>query len=397
LPQRSAPATQPLHGDEPFASRIDKKLFGVFHFRRELALRILHVLNHTRRLNGHVHLTIDLACMQAQLGHEVAIASGDGDFDALLAAHGVEIIRIDQRQKPLVALRAVAALTRLLRSRRFDIVHAHMMTSAVLCWPACKAAGVPLITTVHNEFARSAVAMGVGRRVIAVSDAVARSMAKRGIPASRIRTVLNGNIGSPRLSAPAGPPAALGTPSILYVGGLHPRKGAPVLLRAFERVAREVPGASLHFVGDGPHRAEYEAMAAAMPCAAAITFHGGWDDPRPFFRGADVFVLPSLAEPAGLVLSEASEAGCAIVASDVGGVPEMLDGGKAGLLVPPDDPARLAEALVSLLVTPGALQDGKSRAHANAARMTLDRVVEETFAVYRECLPASAPGQRIEA
>jgi glycosyltransferase involved in cell wall biosynthesis len=347
-------------------------------------MRIVHVLNHTNRLNGHVHAAVDLACAQSASGHKVAVVSGGGDFDALLAANDVETICIDQRRHPLVALTAIAALTRLMR--RFDVAHAHMMTSAILCFPASKITGVPLVTTVHNEFERSAVAMGVGKRVIAVSGAVARSMERRGIPASRLRVVLNGTIGTLRYGKPPGPPLVLGSPSILSVGGLHPRKGIPDLLKAFEIVAAAIPGARLHIVGEGPCKAEYRKMAAAMPCASAITFHGGQDDPRPWFQGADVFVLASHAEPAGLVLSEACEAGCAIVASNVDGIPEMLDGGKAGVLIPPRSPTMLAEALIKLLTTPNALMDAKYCAIANTQRMSLDRVTKQTLDVYWECL-----------
>jgi glycosyltransferase involved in cell wall biosynthesis len=348
-------------------------------------LRILHVLNHLERLNGHVHATVDLACAQARLGHEVSVASGLGSLSNVLTANSVGTIRVDQRRRLPTAAMAVIELAKLMRRHRFDVVHAHMVTSALLSWPACKATGIPLVTTVHNEFERSAIGMGVGRRVIAVSGAVARSMVERGIPASRVRTVLNGTIGTPRYAAPSGPPAALGPASILSVGGLHPRKGLPDLLQAFQIVSATVPAATLHVVGEGPCEAEYKAAAAAMPCAGAITFYGGIDDPRPWYLGADVFVLPSHAEPAGLVLSEACEAGCAIVASDVGGIPDMLDGGRAGVLVPPKNPTMMAAALTTLLTDPCALLQGRRRALANIPRMSLDRVAQETLDVYREC------------
>jgi glycosyltransferase involved in cell wall biosynthesis len=352
-------------------------------------VRILHVLNHTERLNGHVHAAVDLACAQAALGHEVAIASGGGDFDHLLAKHSVQHIIIDQRRKLLTAAKAAYRLMKLIR--RFDIVHAHMMTSAVLCWPSCMLLRKPLVTTVHNEFERSAVLMGLGSRVIAVSGAVSRSMAKRGIPASRLRTVLNGTAGSFRLSGPVGPPVDLGSPALLYVAGLHPRKGLPDLLHAFEIVAEAFPEARLNIVGEGPFEAEYKALAKSLRCSTSIIFHGGKDDPRAYFIASDIFVLPSLAEPAGLVLSEACEAGCAIVATDVGGIPDMLDGGRAGILTPVSDPQSMAVAIMGLLGDPAALQRAKSAAQANVARLGLDRVTRETLDVYAECLgPAKA-------
>ena len=159
-------------------------------------MRILHTLNHTHRLNGHVHAAVDLACAQAALGHEVAVCSAGGSFDGLLAANGVGVIHLDQERRPSTAARAVAGLVRHVRRGRFDVVHAHMMTSALLAWPACRLARIPLVTTVHNEFQRSAVLMGIGTRVIAVSGAVGRSMARRGVPRSRLRVVLNGTIGA---------------------------------------------------------------------------------------------------------------------------------------------------------------------------------------------------------
>ncbi|MEH3063229.1 MAG: glycosyltransferase family 4 protein [Methylobacterium radiotolerans] len=347
-------------------------------------MRILHIMNHTKRLNGHVNAAVDLACAQAALGHDVSIASGGGDFDHLLAKHSIEHIVINQRRRPLTLARAELKIMKLIR--HFDIVHAHMVTSAVLCWPACLLLRRPLITTVHNEFERSAILMGLGSRVIAVSGAVSLSMAKRGVPKSRLRTVLNGTAGSVRLAGPMGPPVDLGFPALLFVAGLHPRKGLPDLLYAFEIVTKTFPAAQLNILGEGPSRAEYEALAARLHCAKSIVFHGGKDDPRPYFMASDIFVLPSLSEPAGLVLSEACEAGCAIVATDVGGIPEMLDDGRAGLLTPAHDPQGMARAIMSLLDDAATLDSAKKAAKANICRLGLDRVTKDTLNVYAECL-----------
>ncbi|WFU69224.1 MULTISPECIES: glycosyltransferase family 4 protein [unclassified Bradyrhizobium] len=347
-------------------------------------MRILQLLNHTRRLNGHVHAAVDLACAQAKLGHQVAVASSGGDFDPLLASSNVEIMQVCIERRPKKLVDGASLLYRLVRDWRADIVHAHMMTSAVLAWPICKLLKIPLVTTVHNEFERSAILMGLGARVIAVSAAVGTSMRKRGVPESRIRVVLNGTIGAARLEKQDRSPASLQSPAVVFVGGLHPRKGLADLFSAFEAVHRVIPTAHLYIVGDGPHRAEYLTQVSSMACAEAVTFMGAQDNPFPFLLGADVFVLPSHADPAPLVLSEAREAGCAIVASNVDGIPEMLDGGRAGILVPTGDPAGLAVVLRSLLEDKQAVLEWKKNSQINLDFLTIDRVARETLQIYEE-------------
>jgi glycosyltransferase involved in cell wall biosynthesis len=347
-------------------------------------MRILQLLNHTRRLNGHVHAAVDLACAQAKLGHQVAVASGGGDFDKLLAVNNVDTMLVSHERRPRELLKAVAGLYRLARDWRPEVVHAHMMTSAVLAWPVCKLLRIPLVTTVHNEFQKSSILMGLGTRVIAVSAAVGASMQKRGIPKSRLRVVLNGTIGAARFEGKDRTPRPLQSPSIIFVGGQHPRKGLPDLFAAFNIVYKAHPTARLYIVGDGPHRDEYVAEVSSMECGRAVTFMGAQDDPFPFLLGADVFVLPSHADPAPLVLSEAREAGCAVVATNVDGIPELLEHGEAGILVPARDPARLAEVLRSLIEDGKALREWRKKSQFNLDYLTIERVARRTLDIYEE-------------
>ncbi|QCK87821.1 glycosyltransferase family 4 protein [Phreatobacter aquaticus] len=349
-------------------------------------MRILHLLNHTRRLNGHVHAAVDLACAQSALGHDVMIASEGGDFDDLLARKGIETSVISHQRKPLAVARSLNAARRLVRSWRADLVHAHMMTSAVLAWPACKLAGIPLVTTVHNEFERSAILMGLGTRVIAVSEAVSQSMQKRGISAARLRVVLNGTIGSARFEGRSRVPQELASPSILFVGGQHPRKGLPDLFEAFAIVHARHPAARLYIVGEGPYLDAYREMVSKMDCADAVTFAGAQEDPFQWMAGADIFVLPSHADPAPLVLSEAREAGCAVIGTTVDGIPQLLEQGEAGILVPAKDPARLADALIDLVAKPAHLQLWRDRSQTNIGHLTIERVARETLDVYASAL-----------
>ncbi len=353
-------------------------------------MRILHVLNHTRRLNGHVHAAVDLACAQVKLGHEVFMASEGGDFDSLLKANGVKTIYIPHQRKIPHLLRALFGLHRAIGRYDVDVVHAHMMTSAVIAFPICKLRGVPLITTVHNEFEKSATLMGLGTRVIAVSDVVGASMQRRGVRPSKLKVVLNGTIGSSRSTGRSEEPKPLRSPSILFVGGLHPRKGLPDLLDAFEVVHKSYSDARLYIVGDGPLREEYKARAAALDSARDITFVGSTTDPYPYMLGTDIFVLPSHADPAPLVLSEAREAGCAVVGSSVDGIPQLLEHGKAGLLVPPRDPAALADMLRHLLEAPSRLSEWRQKSQFRIEHLTIERVARETLEVYNEARAPSA-------
>lgn len=348
-------------------------------------MRILHILNHTVPANGHVCAMVDLACTQAKLGHQVFVCSAGGGFDALLAQYGVEHIIVDQDRKPAILLAALGKTYQAIRRIQPDIVHAHMMTSAIIAAVLRPVLGFKLVTSVHNDFQRSAILMGLGQRVIGVSEAVSQAMIKRGISPKKMRTVLNGTIGSPRFPPPLPAPLALRRPAIMFVGGLHPRKGVDDLINAYGIASEQCPEAHLYLIGSGPFQAEYERLAAAQG-KGGVTFCGHMDDPRPYLLGGDIFVLASHAEPAGLVLSEARDAGCAIVATDVGGIPEMLDQGRAGILVPPCRPDLLAQALLTLLRNPTALAEARANSQINIANLALSRVAEQTGQVYQELL-----------
>ena len=345
-------------------------------------MRVLHLLNHTKRLNGNVHAAVDLACAQAQLGHSVAVASGGGHFDELFSANGVEIMRVSQERRPVALIKAMRTLDRLLGDWHPDVVHAHMITSAAVAWPVCKVRRIPLVTTVHNEFEKGAVLMGLGTRVIAVSAAVAKSLQRRGIPKSRLDVVLNGTIGSARLQGQDRTPRQLQYPAIVFVGGQHPRKGLPDLFAAFDAVYSKNRNARLYIVGEGPCLDAYVALVKSMECNGAVTFVGAQHDPLPYLLGADIFVLPSHADPAPLVLSEAREAGCAIVATEVDGIPELLENGKAGVLVPARDPSRLAKVLCSLVENPLVLREWKEKSQFNIDHLRIERVARQTLDVY---------------
>ncbi|MEA3120302.1 MAG: hypothetical protein QOI13_3572, partial [Paraburkholderia sp.] len=165
------------------------------------------------------------------------------------------------------------------------------------------------------------------------------------------------------------------------------------MLRAFSLLSDVVPDASLYLIGDGPDRSSFEALARELGVVERTHFMGFVLDPRAYLAGADVFVLASHKEAGGLVLSEAREAGCAIVATRVDGNPEMLDGGEAGLLVPPSSPGALANAIKLLLTNPRARAALVARTSLNLEAFHVQRVCDAYLSIYRIGLDAVNPQQ----
>ncbi len=355
-------------------------------------MRILHLLNDIQAIgNGIINVAIDLACLQAQAGHSVVVASAGGEYDRLLSTYGVQTMLLDQRRRPLSLARAAKAYRSLVQTFQPEIVHAHMMTGVILAWALRGRSRYGLVSTVHNEFQRSAILMGIADRVIAVSQAVARSMQQRGVPPQKLRVVCNGTLGSPREQVKTLPSVVLQRPAIATIAGMYHRKGIADLIAAFAHLADAFPAAHLYLIGNGPDRPQFEALAASTAVSSQIHFEGYQPEPQRYLRETDIFVLASRQEPFGLVLSEAREAGCAIVASDVDGIPEALDQGAAGLLVPAMNPTALADAIAPLLRDPDVLERWKTRSRQNLDWLSVTRVAAETLAVYAE-LVAQYPG-----
>jgi len=348
-------------------------------------LHILHVLNHVQEIgNGIVNVAVDLACWQAKAGHCVGVASVGGDYEALLKQYGVQHFQLDQRRSPTHLFKAVRTYQSVVRKFQPHIVHAHMMTGVVLA----KVFGnsqYKLVSTVHNEFQNSAILMGLADRVIAVSSSVERSMNQRGISQDKLRVVFNGTLDSPR-SRPISEyqPLNLQRPAITTVAGMYHRKGISELIDAFCQVAPDFPTAHLYLVGDGPDRVTFEAQVQNSQFLHRIHFERFQPEPQRYLLSTDIFVLASRQEPFGLVLSEAREAGCAIIASNVDGIPDALDQGAAGILIPAQNSSALAGVLRNLLSDDSMKLLWKQKAQQNLNWLSVKRVNEETMNVYQE-------------
>ncbi|GAB3196481.1 glycosyltransferase [Geodermatophilus arenarius] len=346
----------------------------------------MHVLKHAVRGNGHVHVAVDLACAQADAGHDVTFASARGSYDDLLREHGVRVVDVPEATGGPAAVRSGWALLRLAHRTRPEIMHAHMMSSAVLAYPVAKVTGAVLVTTVHNSFDAHSNLMRLGKVVVAVSEAERQALITKGFPPRKVVAVLNGAARSPRESLPLDDIGPLARPCVLSLSGIHPRKAVGDIISAFAEVHPEFPDWHLNVVGWGPEREALEARVADLSLTDSVHFMGSTLTPKPLLEAADVFASASLADPCPLTTTEARAAGCAIVATSVGGVPEVLDRGRAGQLVPPQDPPAMAAAFRRLMGDPAELAAWQDRARKGSEYLTVERVAADYEQVYRSVL-----------
>jgi glycosyltransferase involved in cell wall biosynthesis len=310
-------------------------------------------------------------------------AQTDRDFGfSAVTRVGFTAVDIADRPRVFRDVVAIRRLRRLLRAWRPEVVHAHGLRAGALTAiaaafvrPSVYDAGPALIVTVHNAPAAGGVTgaiyrvleLIVARRadsVLCVSEdleqrmraAGARRVAHAPVPAYSIPPPALRTDGAARMPAvtdvgpgrPLGPLGPLG-PLVLAVGRLAPQKGFGTLLEAASSWRDIKPEPVLVIVGEGPLEARLKSQAAALHLDAR--FPGHRDDVPALLAAAAVFVLPSVWEGQPLILQEALRAGVPVVATRVGGIPEIT-GEDAALLVAPGDPDRLADAVRAVLTDP---------------------------------------------
>jgi glycosyltransferase involved in cell wall biosynthesis len=263
------------------------------------------------------------------------------------------------------------------RAARVPVVIAHEHTWSFVGAPARKLLDRRLIAPLVDAF-------------VAVSHEDARRMAEiEKIPPSLIEVVPNG---IPEPVAPSGHDvrAELGidadTPLIGSICVLRPQKAVQTFLEAVAILRRTVPVRAL-VVGDGPERGRLEQLAAELGIGDATTFTGRRDDVPDVLAALDVVVSSSVFEGSPLALIEAMAAGKAIVATRVGGVPDLIEDGRHGRLVEPGDPARLAAAIEPLLADPGLRRElGERAARRQRAEFTLEATIVRLQELYETLL-----------
>jgi glycosyltransferase involved in cell wall biosynthesis len=344
----------------------------------------------------------DLAAGLPAYGFEVALAA-----PPLQTPPPTELIvelPLVRALSPREDARAVAALARAVRDLRPTLVHAHSSKAGAVARIArALSPRTPVLYTPHGYAHAGYFESAVQRRTYAAAERMLTPLATRivcvceaerrlaaGLGAGdRARVVYNGIDRPP--DAPVHPEIAAlraaGHPILATVTLLRPGKGIETLLDALPAVLARRPATRLVIAGTGADRDALEARARALGVLEAVRFLGFTESSATVLRGADVFVSASWAESFPYVILEAMTLGVPVVATRVGGVGEAVRDGETGLLVPPRDPASLADAVGSLLSERRRADELGARAATDAqTRFTREQMLAGLSTVYREVL-----------
>jgi glycosyltransferase involved in cell wall biosynthesis/cellulose synthase/poly-beta-1,6-N-acetylglucosamine synthase-like glycosyltransferase len=357
-------------------------------------LRVVHVVI-ALEIGG---LEMVVASLAQQIGRRFALhvicLEGLGPIASRFEHSGVSVECIGRPETSIGS--SVLRLRRRLKALRPDVIHTHNEKAHIrgaLATLGLRPAPA-LVHTRHGEsraLGRAALAnrLAVWRSgfLVSVSEQASAISRAEGAPSHRVRVIRNGidlgrhDSASKRDSLRS---------RVVAVGRLTPVKDLQTLLHAARILADTDPAFRLDIVGDGPSRVALERLRRELQLERHVTFHGAREDVRAVLAEAQLFVQSSLSEGISLTLLEAMAAGVPIVATRVGGTPEVVDHGVTGLLVAPSDPKWLAAAMLTILNDRALAQRMSEAARARAERYFNVRLMAASYeSLYEEAAARS--------
>ena len=352
-------------------------------------------------LGGQEVRTLSEARWAAERGWRVLLAGQpDGPFVGRARAAGLEVVGV--RMRGAWDLRAVCALRRLIRLERVSIVHTHSSVDGWVGGLAARASAVPVVRTRHVSIRIrrrwNPVYRRLADRVITSGEAIRNLVVDAGIDPARVVAIpagvdLGDFAGRPGNGDAIRQGLGLSRPVIGSVAMFRGSKGHAHLLDAFATVHARHPAARLLLVGDGIRRPWVEGLARDRRLADAVVFTGFRTDVPDLLRAMDCFVLASTrTEGVPQSLLQAFAAGVPVVASAVGGIPEVVKDGDTGILVPPADAPALARAIeVVLGDRAGAAVRSRAARHLVEERFSHGAALSRLLALYDEVITGVVP------
>ncbi|HQO57348.1 MAG TPA: lipopolysaccharide heptosyltransferase II [Candidatus Omnitrophota bacterium] len=358
-------------------------------------LRVLQILPELN-VGGVETGTVDLAKYLLEHGHTPLVVSNGGALVQTLEHMGVTHYQLPVHKKSLMsAWRCARALKRIIIEEKVDIVHARSRVPAWIAFLACRGTAAAFITTCHGYYSTHVFSrvMGWAKYVIVPSEVIGRHMIEDfDVPADHIRCIPR-SVDLDRFNLPHQPQKMKTSFRIVIIGRLTPLKGHMYFLKAMAKVVRIMPYVKVWVVGAAPrgkdsYRQELEALTRRLGLTDTVEFLGNRKDVPQLLSQADVLVLSStVPEAFGRVIIEAQAADVPVVATRVGGVVEIIEHEKTGLLVLPKDPDAMAQAVIRLLQDRPFAQTIVEQAKKKVlAQYTLAHMAKKTLAVYKELL-----------
>lgn len=360
----------------------------------ESPLKLLQVV-HTTGYGGLERQVLSLSLGLRDAGHHVCLAlQPDSWLSVQASRHGFDWLPV--RFRGLFDPASHLRLRRAVRRRGIDVVHGHSRRSALYSATAGRLAHCGSVATVHSlqtwkGFARN-------DRVIAVSNAVSGYLREQGLPDARVTRIYNGVDAVPmtepsdRTQAREQLGIADDTIAVAMVGRMVEHKGHDLLMRALSRLGDQRQRIKLYLFGQpsGSWVQELWQMAEMLDIREQVFMPGYQQDVIPHLRGMDVFVQPSRTEALSLSLLEAMSVGLPAVAARTGGMPEVIQHGRNGLLFAADDATDLAVQLQRLLDPEERRRMAEQGRKTQAAQFATRPMVDATVALYRNVLQARA-------
>jgi glycosyltransferase involved in cell wall biosynthesis len=365
-------------------------------------VRVLQLIS-SNGFYGAEGVVVLLSSRMAALGCEVTVgvfnASEQRHLREAVAACGLTVWDLPCAGR--FSLRAVVRLVRFVRNAAIDVLHTHGYKANLYGLLAARLTGCTVIATCHNWSNRTLALKRYGLldksllrgfdSAIAVSDTVASTLRQHGFPDEKLHIIHNG-IDTARYRETPAPSGNDGPPIIGALSRLSQEKGIDVLVRALPLVLKQYPQMRCVVAGEGPERSRLLTLAAELGVAEHLRLPGFCPDAAVFLASCSIVAHPSRMEGMPLAVLEAMAAGKPIVASAVGGIPALLRGGLAGVLVPAGDPQALSSGILRLLHDSGLRERCAAAAAAHALEHFDVSVMAHTYLnAYQRAVRHSAP------
>jgi glycosyltransferase involved in cell wall biosynthesis len=356
-------------------------------------VNVVHLDSHVPWRGGEQQVLYLTRCLHTRGHHSVVVCPPHSMLYQRSQEAGLPIEALRMRHE--LDLVAAWQLGRYLRRQHVEILHMHTPHAHMIGLLACKLAPtVRLVVSRRSDFAPGHNWLSrykyahPGVQYVTVSEAVRQVLIASGVPAQRVQTVYSGIDLHRCVEIPAAPPLfPAGTRVIGTVGHLAGQKGHRYLLEAIALLTREEPRLGVVIAGDGALRADLEAQAAALGITAHVCFTGFRRDILALMQSFEIFVFSSYLEGLGTAILDAMALGKPVVATRAGGIPEAVQEGITGLLVPPRDPRALADAVRYLLCHPEHAQTfGRAGRQRVEQYFAVERMVCHTLQVYAQVL-----------